>query len=175
MMKVAVFGNAGGGKSTLARKIAGATGLPLCPIDTIQFRPSGPVPREEYLVAHTELLKQDSWIIDGFGCVETAWQCFAQADTLVYVDLPLTTHFWWVTKRLVQGHFRTPEGWPEGSPIWRSSLSSYRVLWLCHRRLTPRYRQLVRDLAVSKRVHHLRSAREIAGFVRTLPGATPHP
>ena len=175
MKRVAVFGNAGGGKSTLARKIAAAKGLTLCPIDTIQFRPDGPVPREEYLAAHAELMKQDTWIIDGFGCVETAWQRFARADTLVYVDLLLATHHWWVTKRLVQGHFRTPEGWPEGSPIWRSTLSSYRVLWLCHRRLTPRYRQLVLDAAASKEVHHLRSAREIAGFVRNLPGATPHP
>jgi adenylate kinase family enzyme len=110
MKKVAVFGNAAGGKSTPARKLTEATGLPLCSIDTSQFRPSGPVPREEYLAAHAGMKKQDSWIVDGFGCVETAWERFACADTLVYVDLPLATHRWWVTKRLVQGLFTTPEG-----------------------------------------------------------------
>src|SRR5689334_5974714 len=48
-----------------------------------------------------------------------------------------------------------PEGWPADSPIWISTMNSYKVLWRCHRRLTPRYRQLVADEAASKRVHHL--------------------
>ena len=53
------------------------------------------------------------------------------------------THFRWVTKRLLHGLLVTPEGWPEGSPMIRSTISSYRVLWLCHRYLTPKYRHLV--------------------------------
>jgi len=39
--RVAVFGNAGGGKSTLARRLAQLTGLPLHVVDMIQFRPGG--------------------------------------------------------------------------------------------------------------------------------------
>ena len=60
-----------------------------------------------------------------------------EADTLVYVDLPLATHYWWVTKRLIKGLFATPEGWPDNSPMWSSTMDSYRVIWRCHRRLTP--------------------------------------
>ena len=37
MKRVAVFGNAGGGKSTLARHLADMTGLPLYVIDLMQF------------------------------------------------------------------------------------------------------------------------------------------
>ena len=37
-MKVAVFGNAGCGKSTLARRVAELTRLPLYPLDTVQHR-----------------------------------------------------------------------------------------------------------------------------------------
>ena len=169
MKKVAVFGNAGGGKSTLARKLAELTGLPLFPLDMIQFRPGGAeVPHEEYLGVHAELLQRDAWIIDGFGCAKSAWERFASADTLIYVDLPLHTHFRWITKRCVQGLFTTPEGWPEGSPIFSSTLNSYRVLWLCHQRLTPRYRQLVSAARRGKRVHHLRSALEISAFLTTV-------
>lgn len=158
MRKVAVFGNAGGGKSTLARQLAEVTQLPLYPVDTMQFKLGGDkIPHAEYLKAHKELLSRDAWIIDGFGCVASAWERFSAADTLVYVDLPLFTHCRWVTKRLLRGLFVDPEGWPENSPMWSSTMSSYRVLWLCHRRLTPRYRQLVADAAASKRVHHLRS------------------
>ncbi len=167
MKRVAVFGNAGGGKSTLARRLAELTHLPLHPLDLIQYRIGGSqVPHEEYLKEHAELLKRDTWIIDGYGCRKSAWERFARADTLVYIDLPLTTHFRWVTKRLFQGLFVTPEGWPEGSPILSSTLGCYRVLWLCHRRLTPKYRELVSQSRRDKRVHHLRSAGEMAAFLR---------
>jgi adenylate kinase family enzyme len=166
MKRVAVFGNAGGGKSTIARRLANLTRLPLYPLDMIQFRPGGgEVPREEYLRAHADLLRRDEWIIDGYGCISTAWERFAKADTLVYVDLPLFTHHWFVTKRLIKGLFVTPEGWPEGSPMWGSTMNSYKVLWLCHYRLTPRYRQLVADVAASKRVHHVKSKAEMTGLL----------
>ena len=169
MKRVAVFGNAGGGKSTLARRLADATRLPLFALDTIQFRQGGgKVPHEEYLKAHAELLRRDELIIDGFGCVDSAWERFARADTLVYVDLPLATHHWLVTKRLIKGLLATPEGWPDGSPMWRSTMNSYKVLWLCHRGLTPRYRQLVADTAAAKRVHHLKSPADVKAFLTAI-------
>ena len=70
------------------------------PIDIIQFpegfRPGeengGKLPHEAFLKMHAELLKQDRWIIDGFGGAAAAWERFAAADTLVYIDLPLLTH-----------------------------------------------------------------------------------
>jgi hypothetical protein len=110
MRKVAVFGNAGGGKSTLARRLAVLTGLPLYPLDTIKYREGGgEVPHDEYLKIHTNLLGRDEWIIDGFGCVASAWERLSAADTLIYIDLPLFTHYGWVTKRLVKGLFVNPE------------------------------------------------------------------
>ena len=166
MKRVAVFGNAGGGKSTLARRLAELTGLPLHQLDKIQYRAGGgEVPHEEYLKAHAYLLDQNEWIIDGFGSVASAWERFSKADTLVYIDLPLVTHHWWVTKRLVLGLFVTPEGWPINSPIWSSTMASYRVLWLCHREMTPRYRQLVKNMSASKRVHHVKSPAEMKAFL----------
>src|SRR3954470_21098671 len=68
MKKVAVFGNTGGGKSTLARRLAGVTGLPLYPLDLIQYRAGGgEVPPDEFLRAHADLLEQDAWIIERYG------------------------------------------------------------------------------------------------------------
>jgi adenylate kinase family enzyme len=161
MKRVAVFGNAGGGKSTLAKRLAHITGLPLYSVDTIKYKVGGgEVPREQY----SDLLIQDEWIIDGFGCVPSAWERFFRADTLVYIDLPLMTHYWWVTKRLIKGLFVNPQGWPENSPMWRSTMSSYRVIPLCDKRLTPKYRQLVFAEAPLKRIHHLKFRSEIKSF-----------
>ena len=166
MKKVAVFGNAGGGKSALARRLAELTRIPLYVVDMMQFRAGGiAVPHDEYVKAHAEVLRRDAWIIDGFGGAKPAWERFAVADTLVYIDLPLSTHFLWVTKRLLKGLFGTPSGWPEGSPVLSSTISSYRVLWPCHRHLTPKYRELVSAVRQHKRVHHLRSAADIDAFL----------
>jgi adenylate kinase family enzyme len=169
MKKVAVFGNAGGGKSTLARRLSAMTGLPLHALDTLQFRAGGAkVPPEEYAQAHADILRRSEWIIDGYGCPATLWERLSAADTLVYLDLPLLRHYGWVTKRLVKGLFVNPEGWPDNSPIWRGSLQSYQVVWRCHRDLTPRYRAYIAQVADSKQVHHLKSRAEIAAFLRAL-------
>ena len=166
MKRVAVFGNAGGGKSTLSRKLAEITGLPLHIIDYMQFREGGdPVPQEKFLAAHAKFINEDKWIIDGYGSTALAWERFEKADTLIHVDLPVATHYWWVTKRFLKGLFRDPPGWPKGSPLWSSTRQSYRVIRLCDKNLTPKYRQAVAGMASSKRVHSLRSAAEIAAFV----------
>jgi hypothetical protein len=166
MKRVAVFGNAGGGKSRLARELSAITGLPLHVVDMMQFRDGGAeVPREEFLAAHAGLLREDEWIIDGFGGIETAWQRFERADTLIHVDLPLATHGWWITKRLIAGLFEDPAGWPPGSPVWRSSMSSYGVLFPCHRELTPRYRKLIDEMDGKKRACRLRSPAAVAHFL----------
>jgi adenylate kinase family enzyme len=163
------FGNAGGGKSALALELAAITGLPLYVLDKIKYRPGGgEVPYEEYLQAHTTLVDGNEWIIDGFGCIRSVWERFEAADTLIHVDLPLVVHVLWVTKRLVKGLFVAPEGWPENSPIIRSSIESYRVLWPCHSRLTPKYRSYVSEAAQRKRVFHLRSRRELKQFLEVI-------
>jgi hypothetical protein len=166
MRRVAVFGNAGGGKSALARQLAALTGLPLHVVDKMQFKAGGgAVPHEEYLKAHADLLGREEWIIDGYGTTAAAFERFARADTLVYVDLPLATHYWFVTKRFFKGLFATPAGWPDNSPLWSSTMQSYKVIPLCHRHLTPKYRQFVAGAAATKRVHRLRSRGEIAAFL----------
>jgi adenylate kinase family enzyme len=169
MRKVAVFGNAGGGKSTLSRRLSEITGLPLYPLDQVQYLPGGtPVTPEVFKQAHQEIIDRDQWIIDGFGTIDTLWPRLDRADTLVYIDLPLSQHFLWVTKRFLKGLWQTPEGWPEGSSIVEGSISSYQVLWLCHQKLTPKYRTYIESAKATKTVYHLRSSRDIAQFLVTI-------
>ncbi len=121
MKRVAVFGNAGGGKSTLARRLAETTGLPLYVLDILQYPEGyrrdraggGKISDDRYLELHDEILGGTEWIIDGYGSLASALERFATADTVVYVDLPLAMHYWGVTKRLATGLFKTPPGWPE--------------------------------------------------------------
>lgn len=166
MNKVAVFGNAGAGKSTLSRKLAEITGLPLYVLDKIKYKPGGEeVDYRDYRQTHDRLIESEEWIVDGYGCLETLWSRLQAADTLIYIDLPLPIHFLFVSKRLVAGLFKNPEGWPENTPIIKSSINSYRVLIACHRRLTPKYREYVRQTSQIKEVYHLKSTRDVSQFL----------
>ena len=150
----------------MARQLAEITRLPLYVLDELQFKEGGvAVPHDQYLELHRDLLTQETWIIDGYGDNTTIWDRLGAADTLIHVDLTLPIHYWRVTKRLIKGLFADPEGWPKGSPLWSSTMSSYKVIPRCHRCVTPRYRQLITEMALSKRVAHLMSPREMAAFL----------
>ena len=169
MEKVAVFVNAGGGKSTLSKRLAEITSLPWAPLDSLKYQPGGgEVPHAEFKAAHDALLQQDRWIVDGFGSMDTLWNRLTVADTLIYLDMPVLQHYWWVTKRFLQGAWVPPAGWPENSPLLRGTLNSYATVRLCHTKLTPRYRDYVETARATKRVFHLRSRQDIAQFYQTI-------
>ena len=169
MNKVAVFGNAGAGKSTLSKRLSEITGLPLIALDRIQYKPGGEkVSHTDYKAAHDQLLQQEQWIIDGFGSLDTVWKRLEAADTLVYLDMSLLRHYWWVTKRSVTSFWQLPEGWPENSPRLQSALNSYRTVRLCLTKLTPQYRAYVAKAHATKHVYHLRSPQEITTFYKTV-------
>ena len=128
-MRIAVFGRPGGGKSTLSLQIAEATKLPLVQLDLVQYqRGGGKVPDEEFRRRHAEILAQEQWVLDGFGNPQAFAAMVQAADVLVYVERPSLIHYWWVTKRLLMSPFTKPIGWPEGSPMLSSTISSYRFL-----------------------------------------------
>lgn len=169
MNKVAVFGNAGGGKSTLSNRLAEITGLPLIALDRLKYQPGGKeVPYEAYKTVHDQLLQQDQWIMDGYGSLDTVWERLEVADTLIYVDMPLIRHYWWVTKRFLKGFWVPPTNWPEQSPLLQGTLNSYSTVWLCHRKLTPKYRAYVQQAQTNKRVYHLRSPQQVQAFYRAI-------
>lgn len=169
MNRVAVFGNAGGGKSTLSNRLAEITGIPLVSLDLVKYKPGGSqLPHAEFKAAHDRLLQQERWIIDGFGSLDTVWERLDVADTLIYLDLPVLRHYWWVTKRFIKGAWLPPEGWPENSPLVKGTLNSYYTVWLCHQKLTPKYRAYVEAAQATKPVYHLRSLQEVKHFWQTL-------
>lgn len=169
MKKIAVFGNAGGGKSTLSKRLAEITGLPLVALDLLKYKPGGDeVLYEEYKAAHDQLLKQDQWIVDGYGSLDTVWERLEVADTLVYVDMPVLLHYWWVTKRFLKGFLVPPESWPKDSPLLKGTLNSYYTVWLCNQKLTPKYREYVNKAKETKRVYHLQSPNDVKNFYQAV-------
>ena len=98
--RTALLGNGGGGKSTLARKMSDAWNIPCFPVDQAQFKPGWE--REDLgQVAkwHAGILKQDRWIIDGWGAWELIDARMELADLIVLVDYPLDEHLALAAKR----------------------------------------------------------------------------
>jgi hypothetical protein len=51
-------------------------------------------------------------------------------------------------------------------------MNSYRALWLCHKYLTPRYRQYIEQAQHTKNVYHIRSTEQIAQFFESVENET---
>lgn len=165
MKKIAVVGKPGGGKSTLSRKLAAATGIALYPLDLIEYQKSGErVPRADFTQAHEQLISAESWIIDGLGYLDSFWRRIDAADTLIYVDLPYHVAYWWVTKRLLKSLFVKPEGWPEGSSVLKGTWAGWKFLRLSPRFWTPELFDEIQSRGKGKQIYRITSIKEINTF-----------
>ncbi|MFO7529952.1 MAG: hypothetical protein R6W86_14290 [Marinobacter sp.] len=167
MRRVAVFGKPGSGKSTLSKALASATGIPLHQLDSMVYKKNGElVDRRLFDEAHERILSSESWIIDGFGPLASFNQRLEAADTLVYIDLPYVTSYWFVTKRLLKGLVVKPEGWPDGSSVLKGTLESYKVLRLCPKFWNDDFTRRLETQSTDKALYVVRSVSELRNFVR---------
>ncbi len=165
MKKIAVFGKPGSGKSTLSKNLASATGIQLHPLDLIEYNKNGDVAdRKTYDKEHGDILTSDSWIIDGFGPMESFNRRLDVADTLIYIELPYIDSYWLVTKRLLKGLLVKPEGWPDGSSILKGTLQSYRTLKLCPTFWNDDFMKRLEEISSNKSLYVIRSISELNDF-----------
>ena len=55
----------------MSKKLAKATGVELYPLDLIEYKPDGQkVATEAYVQSHENLIKKESWIIEGLGTLD---------------------------------------------------------------------------------------------------------
>ncbi|WOH36417.1 adenylate kinase [Thalassotalea fonticola] len=167
MKKIAVFGKPGSGKSTLSKNLASVTGIELHQLDSILYKKNGDlVDRQTYDKVHGNILSSDSWIIDGFDRIESFNKRIDVADTLIYIDLPYIVSYWLVAKRLLQSVFVKPEGWPDGSSVFKGTLQSYKMLKLCPKFWNDDFLQKLEEISTSKSIYIIRSISELSSFIR---------
>lgn len=88
MRRVLVIGCPGAGKSTFARRLRDATGLPLYYLDMLWHKPDRTtITREEFDIRLQMILEQDEWIIDG-NFARTLPIRLAYCDTVFFLDFP---------------------------------------------------------------------------------------
>ena len=170
MQRIAIIGNAGGGKSVLARKLGDYLDLPVHQFDELQWRPGWtPAPTEEVVDRHREWLLTPKWIIDGWGNWNIISQRFKAADTIILVDFHLVVHYWWSAKRQLKAALNLESGWPPpGCSALPVTGQLIKLIWNVHREQLPQLVKLIDQYQQDANIIHLRSPRQMRAFLQRL-------
>lgn len=167
MTKVAIIGNAGGGKSTLCEALSKAKGLPIHQLDRLQWNPGWIyTPEDEFNRKHDLILNEEKWIIDGVATFESIVKRFSAADTIILVDYPLWVHYWWAAKRQFMCMVRPRPNFVEGCPMLPKTVELVKVMWRVNRHLLPLLRVIADQYASEKSIYHIRSPKELNRFIK---------
>jgi adenylate kinase family enzyme len=168
--RIMIVGQPGSGKSTLARSLGRITGLPVVHIDHIHWQ-AGWIERSasEKSRLCREVEAGEAWIFEG-GHSATWNTRLQRAEVVIWLDLPVVLRQWRIIKRTVIWHGRTrpdlPDGCPEG--FHRETLPFWRFVWRTRHSARARIASLVASAGPGKRIIHLRSSREVRGFLDRL-------
>ncbi len=172
MRRVAVIGCGGAGKSTLARELGSILGIEVIHLDALNWKPGWvDTPTEEFRAVQDDLLKRDSWIIDGnYGA--TMPGRLAAADTVVFLDYPTLLCLYRAIRRIIHYYGRTR---PDMGPGCPEKFDLSYVNWILGFRRRPRTSILrrIEEHCEGKRVIILRSPKEAEAFLRELSRHTP--
>ncbi len=165
MTKVAIFGNAGGGKSTLCEALSRSKNLPVYQLDKLQWNPGWvPTPKEEFEIKHKEPLKKEKWIIDGVATLESIERRLNEADTIIFVDLPLWRHYWWAAKRQFMCIFRPRPNFIPGCPMLPKTFELIRMIWHINSNFRPIWLEWLGELQKTKQVFRIQSIKDFNEF-----------
>ncbi|WIB27357.1 AAA family ATPase [Curtobacterium sp. MCSS17_015] len=168
--RVLVAGTAGVGKTTTARRIAQAVGVPHTELDALYHGPGWTVlPTFEQEVE--DFTARGTWVSE--------WQyrqvralLVERADTMVWLDLPRRVAFWRLLRRTVRRRLRRTVLWNGNvePPLWTFVTRREHILrWgIAKRNEMRRQVPALADSAPHLRVVHLRSQREVERFVDRL-------
>jgi adenylate kinase family enzyme len=160
--RIVIVGCAGAGKSTLARALGGATGLPVVHLDAAYWRPGWTRPeRAAWRARVEELLAGDRWIIDG-NYASTMERRFAEADTIVLLAPSTLVCLFRALRRRVVAEPR-----PDLAPGCDERIDLEFLRWIARyrREQLPRVLQQIEAHRAGRRVEILRSDAEVRDFV----------
>ena len=167
--RIVVVGNAGGGKSTLARALAGLLAIPYHSLDDIQWAPGWTrVPDDIITVAHALWVAEEAWVIDGYGPWYPMIDRFKKADLILHVRHPFWRHVWWVTKRQVKAYLGPPPPAPPGCDFRGVYWSMLWMMWRLHGERDQIDEAVAGEAVRGCRVHTLRSAVQIDSFFSSM-------
>jgi adenylate kinase family enzyme len=99
--RILILGRTGSGKTTLARELAAAIGVPHVELDSLYFGPAfSTVPLPVLQERTSAAISGDRWVTDGNKAAvrDLVWP---RADTVIWLDYPLRVSLWRLGKRAI--------------------------------------------------------------------------
>lgn len=166
--RILLCGISGVGKSTLARRISAATGIPHVELDK-HFHGPDWTPRPEFTAEVTDILNRPEWVVDSAGYPTVRDLLWDRANVVIWLDLPKGEFWPRVVKRSVERAWTGRELWNGNAETWSSWLSRDHPVQLSLRKFRTRRREISRALAAKHPpfgFYHLQSSREVAQWLR---------
>ena len=167
MKRIMIVGQPGSGKSTLARKIGSLLKLPVVHIDHIHWQ-AGWIERSEPEKDRlcSEVHARDTWIFEG-GRSPTWGERIERADTLIWLDIHLSTRAWRVFRRTLQHHGKTRADLPEGCPE-KFNLEFAQYIWNSRKSSRDKMRELYISAPETKNKYWVRNSQEVENLIASL-------
>ena len=168
MERVLIIGNCGAGKSTFARALAEKTGLPLVHLDKLYWHGDwAHLSREDFDLVLQPELEKPQWIIDG-NFSRTLPHRLSYADTVFYLDIPVLTCLWGLTKRVFTNYGKTREDMGGNCPEYfdKQKPALYKGAITFNRRNRKNYYEMLS--ASGKQVVIFKNRRQIQKYLESL-------
>ena len=176
--RINVVGTSGSGKSTFARQLADALGLPYVEMDRIFWKADWTeTPDEEFLPQVESITGADQWVLDG-NYIRTTPIKWCRVQLVVWLDMPFLRTLYRVTSRCVRRSVTRAEIWPgtgNRETLRKAFLSRDSVIWWSLTTYRRHRREYAGMMAAGEYPHiwfvRLRSPAEVAVFLQTAHAA----
>jgi adenylate kinase family enzyme len=163
MKKILVIGSGGAGKSTFSRRLHELTGIELFHLDKLHWKPNwGEPTKDEWKKTVEDLLKNDSWIMDG-NYSSTMEMRIAACDTVIFLDLPRILCVWRAFKRVLLYKKGNRPDMAEGCDE-QFDLKFLKWIWDYPNRTKPKVEALLKKFQDTKKIIRLKSKKEVENF-----------
>ena len=166
MKKIAIIGCSGSGKSTLSIKLNEILKIPVYHLDTLNWKPTWvATPRDERDELQKELVKRETWIIDG-NYNRTLKIRIDEADTVIMLDIPRIICIYRVIKRFFMYRNSSRPDMNEGCKE-KIDIPFLKWVWNYNKVSRPNVIEML-DNIYDKEIIRFRNQKDIRNFLKKL-------
>lgn len=167
IMKIAIIGSGGAGKSTFARKLGQDLNQSVYHLDALFWKPNWAlVPRAEQIKVQNDLVQQKDWIIDGNYAATLDIRLHA-ADTVIFLDFPRLICLYRAIKRIIQYRNQSRPDMGEGCKE-RFDPAFLKWIWEYPTTKRPETISKLKQLSSEKNIVILKSPREARRYLEAV-------
>jgi adenylate kinase family enzyme len=147
MQRILVMGSSGSGKSTFARRLCDATGIPFVSLDALFWKPGWqPAEAAAFEARVIEAANSPYWVMDGNYTNRPSGELRRQlADTVIWFDLPRHTCMTGILTRIARSYGQVRPEMAEGCPE-KIDFEFFRYVWTYRNRQRPKLLQFFEGL-----------------------------